>query len=276
MRQAQHPLTDWHIGPDVIDQMRSPLRHVPATTARAEPAALAREGDQSNRARTRRTESERSLRPGSRTAGSHETLARQTSAARRHPAARRLGRGRSRNAPGRSRRGQSKWDRPAQRWSMAAPRAMERRSSCHCSRPVNPTRIAPGVGERATADNRRCRRLRAGLGESGASGPVFGVLARSATRDALSNSSCPPRHDDSRPRVTPCPPCETVPSTNTPLCDARSGAAGSADRAAPSNQARCVSRMAVCKSKCHARCGSGVKGGEAAEGRPLTPLSTVV
>jgi hypothetical protein len=47
MRQAQHPLTDWHIGQDVIDQMRSPLRHAPPTTARAEPAALAREGDQS-------------------------------------------------------------------------------------------------------------------------------------------------------------------------------------------------------------------------------------
>jgi hypothetical protein len=47
MRQAQHPLTDWHIRPNVIDQMRRPLRHAPATTARAEPAALAREGDQS-------------------------------------------------------------------------------------------------------------------------------------------------------------------------------------------------------------------------------------
>jgi hypothetical protein len=47
MRQAEHPLTDWHIGPDVIDQMRRPLRHAAAATARAEPAALAREGDQS-------------------------------------------------------------------------------------------------------------------------------------------------------------------------------------------------------------------------------------
>jgi len=47
MRQAEHPLTDWHIGPDVIDQMRRPLRHAPAATAGAEPAALAREGDQS-------------------------------------------------------------------------------------------------------------------------------------------------------------------------------------------------------------------------------------
>ena|SRR5437870_4023860 len=47
MRQAQHPLTHWHIGPDVIDQMRSSLRHAAATTARAEPAALAREGDES-------------------------------------------------------------------------------------------------------------------------------------------------------------------------------------------------------------------------------------
>jgi hypothetical protein len=31
----------------MIDQVRSPLRHAPATTARAEPAALAREGNQS-------------------------------------------------------------------------------------------------------------------------------------------------------------------------------------------------------------------------------------
>jgi hypothetical protein len=47
---------------------------------------------------------------------------------------------------------------------------------------VNPARIAHGVGERAAADNRRCRRRRAGSGESGASGPVFGVNARSVKR----------------------------------------------------------------------------------------------
>lgn len=47
MRQAEHPLTDWHIGQHVIGQMRGPLRHAPATTARAEPATLAREDDRS-------------------------------------------------------------------------------------------------------------------------------------------------------------------------------------------------------------------------------------
>ena len=47
MRQAEHPLTDWHIGQDVIDQMRRPLRHAPAAAARAEAAPLAREGDES-------------------------------------------------------------------------------------------------------------------------------------------------------------------------------------------------------------------------------------
>ena len=88
---------------------------------------------------------------------------------------------------------------------MAAPRAVERRSSCHCARPVSPARIAPGVGERAAADNRRCRRLRAGSGENGASGPFRRYCAIRQT-DALSNRGCPPRHDDSRPRVTSCPP----------------------------------------------------------------------
>lgn len=44
MRQAEHPLSDRHVGQDLIDEMRRPLGH-PATTApRAESAALAREG----------------------------------------------------------------------------------------------------------------------------------------------------------------------------------------------------------------------------------------
>ena len=47
MRQAQDPLTHRHIGKDVIDQMRRSLRHASAATPRTEPAALAREGDQS-------------------------------------------------------------------------------------------------------------------------------------------------------------------------------------------------------------------------------------
>jgi hypothetical protein len=52
------------------------------------------------------------------------------------------------------------------------------------------------------------------------------------------------------------------------LCEVRSGAAESADRAALSRQARGVSRMADGKSKCHTPGGSGVKGGEAAERHP--------
>jgi hypothetical protein len=47
MRQAQDPLTHRHIGQDVIDQVRCPLRHAPAAAARAEAAPLAREGNQS-------------------------------------------------------------------------------------------------------------------------------------------------------------------------------------------------------------------------------------
>jgi hypothetical protein len=47
MRQAQDPLPHGHIGKDVIDQMRRSLRHASAATPRTEPAAFAREGDQS-------------------------------------------------------------------------------------------------------------------------------------------------------------------------------------------------------------------------------------
>lgn len=40
-------MTYLHIGKNVIDQMRRPLRHASPGAAQAEPAALAREGDQS-------------------------------------------------------------------------------------------------------------------------------------------------------------------------------------------------------------------------------------
>jgi hypothetical protein len=44
MRQTEDPLTDWHVGKDLIDQVRRPLRHPAGAAAWAEPAALAREG----------------------------------------------------------------------------------------------------------------------------------------------------------------------------------------------------------------------------------------
>jgi len=119
-------------------------------------------------------------------------LARQTSEARRHPAATRPGCGRSRNGLGRSRIGRW-WDRPVHRWSTAAPPAVERRSSCHCATPVNPARIAHCVGEGAATDNRRCGRPRIGSSGSGVSRPSSGVnagfaeprrLATAVTRNA--------------------------------------------------------------------------------------------
>ena len=47
MRQAKHPLTDWHVGKDVVDEMCRAFRHAAAAAPRAEPAALTREGDES-------------------------------------------------------------------------------------------------------------------------------------------------------------------------------------------------------------------------------------
>lgn len=47
VRQTHDPLADRHVGKDVIDEMRGPLRHPSAPAARAEPAALTREGDAS-------------------------------------------------------------------------------------------------------------------------------------------------------------------------------------------------------------------------------------
>jgi hypothetical protein len=47
MRQAENPLADWHVRKHMIDQMCRPLGHPPAAAPWAEPAALAREGDQS-------------------------------------------------------------------------------------------------------------------------------------------------------------------------------------------------------------------------------------
>jgi hypothetical protein len=46
MRQTEDPLTDGHIGKDVVDQMRRPLRHPPAAAPWTKPAALAGEGDE--------------------------------------------------------------------------------------------------------------------------------------------------------------------------------------------------------------------------------------
>ena len=47
MRQAQHPLTNRHIGEDTIGEMRCAFRHAATAAPRTEPAALAREGDES-------------------------------------------------------------------------------------------------------------------------------------------------------------------------------------------------------------------------------------
>lgn len=47
MRQAKHPLTDWHVGKDVVDEMCRAFRHAAAAAPRTEPAALTREGDES-------------------------------------------------------------------------------------------------------------------------------------------------------------------------------------------------------------------------------------
>jgi len=44
MRQAEDPLSNRHVGEDMIDEMRRPLGHAPAATPLAEPTALAREG----------------------------------------------------------------------------------------------------------------------------------------------------------------------------------------------------------------------------------------
>ena len=41
MRQAEDPLSNRHVGEDMIDEMRRPLGHTPAATPRAEPTALA-------------------------------------------------------------------------------------------------------------------------------------------------------------------------------------------------------------------------------------------
>src|SRR2546428_503371 len=40
-RQAEAPLSNGHVGEDMIDEMRRPLAHAPAATPRAEPTALA-------------------------------------------------------------------------------------------------------------------------------------------------------------------------------------------------------------------------------------------
>ena len=45
-RQRQHPLPHRHVRDDVVDQVRRGLRHAPRAARRAEPAALAAEGQQ--------------------------------------------------------------------------------------------------------------------------------------------------------------------------------------------------------------------------------------
>ncbi len=44
MRQTQHPLTNWYVRKDTVNEMRGALRHAAAAAARTERAALAGEG----------------------------------------------------------------------------------------------------------------------------------------------------------------------------------------------------------------------------------------
>jgi hypothetical protein len=127
-------------------------------------------GDPAHR---RRTESGRSRRRDSRTGGTHETPARRTSEAPRHPARTLRAPGRSRNGPGRPRTARWRWDRRARSASMAAPRAGDRRFSCHLRPPVNPEGLCH-VGEQVAAiDHCGCRPSRVDVGGICLSRPSF-------------------------------------------------------------------------------------------------------
>ncbi len=136
MREAQDPLTYWHVGQDVIDQMRRrPLRHAPAAAARAKAAPLARERDESIDAAGGAPKTSEAAGQ----AAAPEEFAKLLLDELRQPIAIPQRGGLSAEGlemlpddPVEDRRS---GNRPVHRWSMEAPRAVERRPSCHRARP---------------------------------------------------------------------------------------------------------------------------------------------
>jgi hypothetical protein len=129
------------------------------------------------------------------------------------------------------------------------------------------------VDEGAAADNRRCGRLRIGSSGSGVSGPVFRVEARFAEPRPLAPAVARTATTVLTCVVTPHPRRNTVRVKTYAFGCRRAAGPGQGDAdftggARPSAGWPSVEAGA-------SRRGRGVKGGEAAERDPLTPLSAV-
>ena len=146
----------------------------------------------------------------------------------------------------------------------AAPRAVERRAPCHAARPVNRARMCHAVDEVAAADNLRCGRPRIGPVEAASPARVSASL-----RDS-------PNRDRAQPRLRPSPrwfsPAWWLRTHDATPFGVKTYAFGlpqdDPDRATLISPEMPGSAGWPSVEADASRRGSGVKGGEAAEGHP--------